>query len=72
MQSTDAPPPAADDTARRLSALASDGVHHGFVKDDFAQMCAPVQGKPFLWTGIRPKVGQRLEAGAYSSRQSST
>ena len=50
-----------DDTARRLGALASDGVHNGFVKDDFARMCAPVQGKPFLSTGSRPKVGQRLE-----------
>jgi len=60
MQTSEAPPPAGD-TARRLGALASDGVHNGFVKDDWAQMCAPLQSEPFLWTGIRPKVGQRLE-----------
>ena len=55
-QSTEAPPPV-DDTARRLGALASNGVHHGFVKDDFARMCV---GGDYLWTGSPPRVGQRL------------
>ena len=33
----------------------------GFVKDDFAKLCEPFQGGEFLWTGRKPKVGQRLE-----------
>jgi hypothetical protein len=33
----------------------------GFLKDGFAKLCEPVQGRSFLYTGKRPTVGQSTE-----------
>lgn len=33
----------------------------GFIKDDWAKLCEPVQRTPFLWTGRKAEVGQRTE-----------
>lgn len=59
------PPRGEDDTARRVAALTAEGGtfdgYEGFVKDDFARRCQPVQQRPFLMTGVPPAVGQRLE-----------
>jgi len=33
----------------------------GYINDDFSRQCEPVQGRPFLYTGRAPRVGQRTE-----------
>ena len=36
-------------------------ISDGFINDEFAKKCEPVQGREFLYTSRQPKVGQRTE-----------
>jgi len=38
----------------------------GFINDDFSKQCEPIQGRPFLYTGRAPKVGQRTEVAVHA------
>lgn len=48
-------------TAKNLIESQSLNGCSGFVKDDFAKLCEPVQRAPFLYTGVVPKIEQRLQ-----------
>ena len=38
----------------------------GFINDDFSKQCEPIQGRPFLYTGRAPEVGQRTEVAVHA------
>lgn len=44
-----------------MSAKLLNLINSGFIKDDFARLCEPVQKVNFLYTGKKPVVGQRTE-----------
>ena len=66
MSSQPAPPQYRAAAATMAAYPPSQPVHHswlgaGYLNDKFSLHCQRAQGRPFLRTGVRPEIGQRVE-----------
>ena len=59
------PAHAASSAHSQLSSV--DWLRCGFIHDKFSSHCSRAQGSPFLRTGVRPAIGQRVELSIFLS-----